>query len=186
MRSVIIISALLIFTACQPAPEEQAPAINEGGPKPVPAVASLQPGEWESRIDSIHVKFEPVETPQGRLDLDDTNPSPPPPYKLCVTEDKAKQLFKPYRTGGAAGESCTQASFTMKEGRIHGILVCTVQGEKSERQLEGRYTPTSYEATEVTRTRITTPPGDGLEPTKVPMTSTRKMTARRIGDCPAG
>jgi hypothetical protein len=78
--------------------------------------------------------------------------------------------------GNNAATGCTTENYSMAGGRIQGTVQCNIQGSVSRTTMDGRFTPTDYDMnmqSEQTVSGITTQ-------------TEMRVTARRLGDCPAG
>ena len=172
----IAFTALLLLTACERGPgDRQGAQASEG--------AALQPGEWESRVEILDIKMLPIETAQGSFTPTVVRHSPPTTSRACLTADQAKAPFERF-LAGVTYSQCQSDKFTTTAGKIGGTVTCTGQGQATNFTLDGRYTATSYDVTTRAEVRAA---GEQLPmmPEATPMDMTTRITATRVGECPA-
>jgi hypothetical protein len=142
----------------------------------------LQPGEWESRVEILDVKALPIKTAEGTFTPELVSHSPPTTSRECIAQQQAAQPFHRFLVGGAASE-CDARALSMNDGRISGMVVCTMMSEETTYRIDGRYTSTSYDVTTKAEVRTRGEPMP-MMPTTTPLDMTSRITGRRVGDCP--
>lgn len=134
------------------------------------AAATIQPGQWETtlQVEAANIPNLPPGVTPPRMQPITTN--------MCITPEQAANPGADAMTGNAQQESgCRTENFSFANGRIQGTSVCERNGVQARTTMTGQYTPTSYEMTMQTETNA-----GGQQ-----QSSTMRVTARRIGDCPA-
>ena len=135
------------------------------------AGVTLQPGQWETTMQ--------VEAPgMANLPPGVAPPRMPPvTSNVCITPEQAANPGAEAMAGNAQQQGgCRTESFSFANGRIQGASMCDMNGVRTRTTMTGQYTPTSYEMTMQTAT----------EAGGTSQNSTVRVTARRIGECPAG
>lgn len=144
-----------------------APATGGGGSA---AAVTMQPGQWESRAEVVNVGS--PQLPPGA-----TVPGVQPIVtRHCLTPQQAANPNAQTLTSNPVSTGCTTGNLTFANGRIAGSAVCEVRGGTVQTTIEGQFTATSYEMTVKSRAEM------GGTTTNSEM----RVTARRLGDCPAG
>lgn len=178
MRWMIAMGTVLALAACgRPSSDDETLLADRGESQ-----SSLQPGEWESRVEILEVKMLPIETAEGSFTPELVSHSPPTTSRECMTQQQADQPFRRFLIGGAASE-CDASAFSMKGGRIGGTVVCTMMSEETTYRINGRYTPTSYDVTTRTEVRAKGEPMP-MMPTSTPLDMTSRVTGKHVGNCP--
>jgi hypothetical protein len=136
------------------------------------AEVSLQPGEWEMKMEVVDVKVEGL--PEGvaegmKKEAGKAN-------RTCMTPEEAKGPKPDLFTKDNPG-NCKSEGFTWAGGRIQGKTVCTGEGGagKSEMTMDGRYSPQSIDMTMKSDTEMM-----GKK-----MTMEMRLSGRRVGECTA-
>lgn len=130
------------------------------------ATVALQPGQWESRLEVVA-----ADMPAGAPGM------PPMSARFCITPEQAANPNADVLGGGQnMPQGCTTENYTVSGGRISGAIVCNMGGTANRTTINGQFTPTTYEMTMQSRSEA------GGTTTE----SQTRVTARRIGDCPAG
>lgn len=133
------------------------------------AGVTLQPGQWET---TMHMEVPGM----ANLPPGVTPPTMRPvTSNVCITPEQAANPRAEAMSGNAQGSGCRTESFSFANGRIQGASVCERDGVQARTTMTGQYTPTSYEMTIQSETQV----GGTTQ------NSTMRVTARRIGDCPA-
>lgn len=179
MRWIMTVGGLLALAACgRPSPDDGPQSVDSGDSQ-----ISLQPGEWESRVEILEVKPLPIETAEGSFTPELVSHSPPTTARECMTQQQAARPFRRFLVGGAASE-CNSRGLSMSDDRISGMVVCTMMSEETTYRIDGRYTSTSYDVT--TKAEVRTK-GDPMPmmPTTTPLDMTSRITGRRVGNCAA-
>ena len=133
------------------------------------AAVTLQPGQWETTMQ--------MEAPgMANLPPGVTPPTVRPiTSNVCITPEQAANPGAEAMSGNAQGNGCRTENFSFANGRIQGTSICERDGVQARTTMTGQYTPTSYEMTIQSQTQI-----EGTT-----QNSTMRVTARRIGECPA-
>lgn len=143
-----------------------APGASGSGASGSVAIA-MQPGQWESRLEIPNMPQMPAGAPG----------MPPMSARFCITPEQAANPNADVLGGGRNNpQGCTTENYTVAGGRISGTIVCAMGGTTTRTTINGEFTPTSYEMRMQSRSE-----GPGGPPD-----SETRITARRIGDCPAG
>jgi hypothetical protein len=133
------------------------------------ATVSLQPGQWESRLEILNADM--PQMPAGAPGM------PPMSARFCITPEQAANPNADVLGGGRNNpQGCTTENYTVAGGRISGTIVCAMGGSTNRTTISGQFTPTTYEMTMQSRTDAGGTATD----------SQTRISARRIGDCPAG
>jgi len=137
------------------------------------AGVSLQPGEWEMKMEVVDVKAEGM--PAGVVEgLKKSGPSGT--NRTCMTPEEAKGPSADLFTKNNAN-NCKTEGFSWAGGRIQGKTTCTGQdgAGKTVMTMDGRYGPQSMDMTMRSDTDVMG---------KV-MTMEMRVTGRRVGECTA-
>jgi hypothetical protein len=146
-----------------------------GGEKPAPAeeeaAQALKPGLYELTSEVTAVSSTDNTTPFTKLKQGDKTV-----IKACVSADgkPAPELF-----AEAEADKCEMKNSYIRYGRLSAQMSCTRQGKRGEVMpaMMGSFKADSFEG-EITQLSYFIEDGD--------YRMTRKVSARRIGDCPAG
>ena len=133
-------------------------------------LAGLQAGEWETTVEVLSMEMPGM--PAGM-------PTPTIPAvttRHCLTPEEAAQPNAEFFSGNTEGASCERENFTIGDGRVSGIITCTSEGATMRSEMNGQFGAASYEMTARTQTTA-----QGMT-----MNGETRITARRVGDCPAG
>lgn len=96
-------------------------------------------------------------------------------YESCLAEDQVQRPAEDFFAGGGDNQ-CRYEHFTMGGGKIDAKMICA-RGESSQvMEMDGSYTPTSYEI------RMTTSL-DGAPPPASEMRMRMRVEAQRVGEC---
>ncbi|HEX9947430.1 MAG TPA: DUF3617 domain-containing protein [Allosphingosinicella sp.] len=133
---------------------------------------TLQPGEWEMKMEVLNVKVEGL--PEGIAE--GMKKEGAKASRTCMTPEEAKGPKADIFTKDNPG-SCKSEGFTWAGGRIHGKTLCTGEGGVGNTQMtmDGRYTPQSIDMTMKSQTDMM---GKA-------MIMEMRMTGRRVGECTA-
>jgi hypothetical protein len=171
MRHWIAAAPAMLLIACGGGGEAGGGnAAKAGGGGGKVEAASFQPGQWETIVQITRMEIPNM--PQGAA----PPTMPPTTVRSCLTEEQARQPSANFLTGSGENGGCTSENFTMAGGRISGTVQCNSQGTQVRSTMDGRYSPTTYELTMQSQTQA-----QGMN-----MEMDARITARRIGDCPAG
>lgn len=143
-----------------------------GGSGSMGSGVSLQPGEWEMKMEVIDVKAEGL--PAGMNDA--MKKSAGRTSKTCMTEEDAKGPKGDIFAGDKSG-NCKSEGFKWADGRIQGKTTCPGQGGSGEivMTMDGRYSPQSIDMTMKTET----------DTMGKPMTMAMRVSGKRVGECSA-
>lgn len=134
------------------------------------AGVTLQPGQWETtmQVDAAAMPdLPPGVTPPAM---------PPMTTRICITPEQAANPGAEAMAGNAQQPAgCRTENFSFANGRISGTSICNTGGVEARTTISGQFTPTTYEMTMQTATET-----GGAQ-----RNSTMRITARRLGDCPA-
>ncbi len=173
------IFATALLAACSGQSGNEQAAANGAAPaeagQPTPGAAdaslvSLQPGEWETTVEVLRMEIPGM--PAGM----NAPTVPAVTTRHCLTPEEAAQPNAEFFNGNAAGASCQRENFTIANGQVNGTIVCAAEDATMRSEMNGRFTPDSYEMTARTQTT-----GQGMT-----MNGETRIRARRVGDCPAG
>ena len=153
--------AAMILAACggdEPAPREE-------------AAAALEPGLYELTSEVTALASTDKTTPFTKLKQGDKTV-----IKACVGANNkpAPELF-----AEAAADKCEIKNSYIRYGRLSAQMSCTREGRRGEVMpaMMGSFTADSFEG-EITQLSYFIEDGD--------YRMSRKVTAKRVGDCPAG
>ena len=141
-----------------------------GGTGPLAGGVMLQPGQWETtmQVEAANLPNLPPGVTPPTMQPITTN--------ICITPEQAANPAADAMAGNAQQQAgCRTENFSFANGRIQGTSMCDRDGVRARSTISGQYTPTSYEMTMQTET----------EARGTSQSSTMRITARRIGDCPA-
>lgn len=133
---------------------------------------TMQPGQWESRIEVAAANM--PQLPPG-VTAPGTQPMT---TRFCLTPEMAANPSAD-TLGGARNPNagaCRTENYSVANGRITGTTICEMGGVNVRSTMNGQFTPTSYEMTIQSSTQM------GGTSTNSEM----RITAQRVGDCPAG
>lgn len=168
---MMMTAAALALAACG------SPADKSGGNGTAAATGggsgvSLQPGEWEMKMEVVDVKAEglPAGMAEGmKKSAGSTN-------RTCMTPEEAKGPKGDIFAGDKSG-NCKSEGFKWEGGRIQGKTTCPGQGGTGETvmTMDGSYSPQNIDMTMKSRTDLA----------GKPMTMEMRVSGRRVGECSA-
>ncbi len=148
-------------------------AVQGGAGGPAGATISLQPGQWETRVEVLRLDMANMPNMPAGM----TTPLPPPTtIRSCLTPEQASQPNANFLTGSGEQGGCTYENFSMTGGRIQGTVTCNSQGTTARTTMNGRFAGDSYEMESESR----------VSANGATIDTASRVTSRRIGDCPAG
>lgn len=175
MRHMLIPFAALALAACggddvsltNASPEEVAKKVDEAGG------TGFRPGKWETTVQTVSIDI-PGMDPAMKKQMTDTMLNKTQTMASCITEEQSKS--PPAEVIARTQGRCKYESFTMKDGKIDGTLVCPAQGMGNEMKMRiaGTFTGESFAIEN--EMSATAPNGP-------PMHIKGKTTGTRIGDC---
>ena len=175
-RATAAVLATALLAACsgqsgndQTAADGAAPA-EAGSGAGEAGLAALQPGEWETTVEVLSMEVPGM--PAGMA----APAIPPTTTRHCVTPEEAAQPNAEFFAGNAEGAACQRENFTIANGRISGVITCAAEGTTIRSEMNGQFASDRYEVTSRTQTTA-----QGMT-----MNGETRLTARRVGDCPAG
>lgn len=147
-------------------------AAAEGGGGSASGV-SLQPGEWEMKMEVVDVKADGL--PAGMAE--GMKKSASSTSKTCMTPEEAKGPKGDIFAGDKSG-NCKSEGFKWADGRIEGKTTCPGQGGTGQTvmTMNGSYSPQSIDMTMKTETDLM----------GKPMTMEMRVSGKRVGECSAG
>lgn len=133
---------------------------------------SLQPGEWEMKMEVVDVKAEGL--PPGMAD--GMKKSASRTDRTCMTEEEAKAP-KGDMFSGSKASGCRSEGFKWEGGRIEGKTICPGQGGAGETTMTmaGSYSAQSMDMTMKSQTDLM----------GKPMTMEMRVSGKRVGECSA-
>ncbi|MGZ8286403.1 MAG: DUF3617 domain-containing protein [Allosphingosinicella sp.] len=136
------------------------------------AGVSLQPGEWEMKMEVVDVAAEGL--PAGMAES--MKKSASSTNRTCMTPEEAKGPKGDIFAGDKSG-SCKSEGFKWDGGRIQGKMTCPGQGGTGETvmTMDGSYSPQNIDMTMKSRTDLM----------GKPMTMEMRVAGRRVGECTA-
>lgn len=169
---MMITAAALALAACGSSANKSggdgsAAATGGGG-----AGVSLQPGEWEMKMEVVDVKAEGL--PAGMAD--GMKKSASSTSKTCMTPEEAKGPKGDIFAGDKSG-NCKSEGFKWAGGRIEGKTTCPGQGGTGQivMAMNGTYSPQKIDMTMKTQTDLM----------GKPMTMEMRVSGHRVGECTA-
>jgi hypothetical protein len=133
---------------------------------------SLQPGEWEMKMEVVNVAAEGL--PPGMAE--GMKKSSTRTDRTCMTPEEAKAPKGDLFAGNQAS-GCKSEGFKWEGGRIEGKTVCPGQGGAGQTvmTMAGRYSAQNMDMTMKTETDLM----------GKPMTMEMRVSGRRVGECSA-
>lgn len=132
----------------------------------------IRPGKWVSTL-SIEEMTAPgmpagaAEQMQGMLGQGES-------FESCLTGDQASRPNEQFFAG--ANRQCRYENFTMGDGKIEATMRCGGEGAAQVMEMEGSYSPDSYEL----QMTSVAPAGPGASDD---MRMRMRIEARRVGEC---
>jgi hypothetical protein len=133
---------------------------------------SLQPGEWEMKMEVVDVAAEGL--PPGMAE--GMKKSASSTSRTCMTPEEAKGPKGDIFAGDKSG-NCKSEGFKWEGGRIQGKTTCPGQAGTGQTvmTMDGRYSPQSIDMTMKSETDLM----------GKPMTMEMRVSGRRVGECSA-
>lgn len=181
MKTRLILSvAALALAACGSSGGDKAgeggngsaEATGSGGGGGSASGVSLQPGEWEMKMEVVDVKVEGL--PPGLAE--NMKSQAGGINRTCMTPEEARapkgDIFAGDKSGG-----CKSEGFKWEGGRIEGKTVCPGKGGSGQTvmTMDGRYSAQSIDMTMKSQTDLM----------NKPMTMEMRLSGRRVGECTA-
>jgi hypothetical protein len=168
---MMMTAAALALAACGSSADKNGGGNGSGGSGAAAGV-SLQPGEWEMKMEVVDVKAEGL--PPGMAD--GMKKSASSTSRTCMTPEEAKGPKGDIFAGDKSGR-CKSEGFKWAGGRIEGKTTCPGQGGTGETvmTMDGSYTPQNIDMTMKTQTDLM----------GKPMTMEMRVSGRRVGECTA-
>lgn len=173
-RTILLLSLALPLAACgsEPTVREENASVEEVSERVREASREqglIRPGKWVSTvsIEEVSIPGMPADTAERMKSMLAQTRA----VESCLTPEEAKQ---PNATFFSGNEQCRYDHFTMTGGKIDAVMRCQQDGAMQVMQMEGTYSPGSYQM----RMRSTTE-GPGAEP----MTMQMNVEAERVGEC---
>ena len=170
MRTALALTTMAMLAACGQSGDGGNGTAAAPSAGPLAAGVAMQPGQWESRLEIVNAnmpQMPPGVTVPGMQPITRT---------ICLTpEQAANPGADALAANGQQPAGCRTENFSFANGRIQGTSSCDHGAIRARSTISGQYTPTSYEMTVRTET----------ESRGTTSTSEMRISARRIGDCPA-
>jgi hypothetical protein len=133
----------------------------------------LQPGEWETTIQVEMAGLPDMPAGVERPTMPATT------VRSCLTPEEAARANAAFLSGGSqgmpAGVRCDYSNVHVAGGRIQGTSSCSMSGMEITANIDGNFTPTSYEMTQQSH----------MVRGGMTIDSTNHITGRRVGECSA-
>ena len=168
---LMMTAAALALAACGSSDKggngTEAPAAGGGA-----SGVSLQPGEWEMKMEVVDVKAEGL--PAGMAE--GMKKSASSSSRTCMTPEEAKGPKGDIFAGDKSG-NCKSEGFKWEGGRIKGKTTCPGQGGTGQTvmTMDGSYSPQSIDMTMKSETDLM----------GKPMTMEMRVSGKRVGECSA-
>lgn len=174
-RAILILAAAIPLAACgsEPSVNETNASVEEVSEKVREASRDqgfVKPGKWVSTVtvEQVDMPGMPPEAAQRMKSM----LAEARTAETCLTEQDVK---KPKEDFFAGNDQCRYDHFTMAKGQIDAAMRCSQEGVSQRMEMNGTYSPTSYEM----RMKSRTEGGPGGEA----MTMQMKVDAKRVGEC---
>lgn len=143
-----------------------------GNGGPAAAGMSLQPGEWEMKMEVLNVKAEGLPSTMAESMKSQAGSV----NRTCMTPEEAKGPKGDIFAGDKSG-SCKSEGFKWADGRIQGKTTCPGQGGSGETvmTMSGTYSPQNIDMNMKTQ----------LDMMGKPMEMEMRVSGRRVGECSA-
>lgn len=169
-------TALLLLTACGETEEQAEVPVEEIAERA--EALRLAPGQWETTVEILDVEMEgmPEGMPNGMMkNMVGTTTT----MKSCITPEQAAMPSADFLAAQKEA-NCSYSSFDMSGGLLRAAMTCAGTDRPGELKLNmtGKYSAKSYEMNQEMRMADFQP---GMT-----MAMKSKVTARHVGDCPAG
>jgi hypothetical protein len=165
-------AALLALAACGRGPEPEGRDMTAEEVAGELAAVQIEPGLWEATSEVINVSAPnlPREVMTQMVGRETS-------VRNCITPEQAARPDANFLTA-QEGSNCTYSDFSMRNGRLQGVMTCSGGGLPGEMRttMNGQYGPRSYDIT----MRMET---SGM-PQGADMTIEARTTGRRVGACP--
>lgn len=181
MRStVLLLASLVLLTGCeqqQPDVDARNASVEEVADQVRQASGSeqfIRPGKWVSTVtfEEIIAPGMPPEAAEQMKSVMGQGQS----YESCLTEEQAARPSEDFFAGN--NNQCRYDHFTMQDGEIDARMRCG-EGEVGQvMEMEGTYSPDSYQMRMATSLEGAPEPASG-------MTMRMRVDAKRVGECDA-
>lgn len=177
--ATILLAAAFPLAACSQEPEvdarnasveEVAEQVREAGESD----RFIRAGQWVSTvtIDEVNAPGMPPQATQQMRSMMGEGRQ----FESCLTEADARRPREDFFAG--TNDQCRYEHFTMRAGKIDARMRCA-QGDVTQvMEMDGSYSPDSYEMRMATRLEGAPEPASG-------MTMKMRVEAKRIGECTA-
>jgi hypothetical protein len=132
----------------------------------------VRPGKWQSRVQIE--KFEIPGAPPGAAAAMRDMQQRSQVHESCLTPEQAKRPKEDFFAG--AGKNCRYDHFTMGGGKIDAAMKCSAQNMTQTMQMQGTYSPDTYQMRMSMNAQAGSGPPGG-------MTMTMRVDAKRLGEC---
>ncbi|QDP19295.1 DUF3617 domain-containing protein [Sphingomonas xanthus] len=181
MNRLLLTLGALAIAGCNSEPEVEATnaSIEEVAAEVREAGGSamiVRPGLWQStaELESIDVPGMP---PAAAEQIKKTMASAVSGHKSCLTAEQVQKPSEDFFAG--QNSNCRYDRFSMKNGRMSGVMRCAQQGGSQLIEFDGSYSPDEYQMRMASTVEGAAGPGG-------PMKMVMRMSSKRIGDCTPG
>ena len=132
----------------------------------------IRPGKWVSTVtfeDMVAPGMPPQAAEQMRRMMGEGRQ-----YESCLTEEQTQRPSEEFFAG--ANNQCRYEHFTMRDGRIDARMRCAQGNIAQVMQMEGSYSPESYEMRMTTSLEGAPEPASGMR-------MRMRVQAQRAGEC---
>lgn len=133
----------------------------------------IQPGKWISTVtfEEMTAPGMPPEAARQMRQMMGEGRR----YESCLTEEQAQRPSEEFFAGGSDSQ-CRYERFTMRGGEIEARMRCGEGGINQVMEMEGSYSPDSYEMRMTTSLEGAPPPASGMR-------MRMRVDAKRVGQC---
>ena len=180
MKRIALVLPVLLLAACdrEPKIDMKDASVADVARKVEARNASdivVRPGKW-----SQEVKVETFDVPgmpeSAQASVRQTMASAASSHDICLTQAEAKRPSEDFFAG--KDKNCRYERFTMKGGKIDGVMRCQSDGMTQVMELNGDYSPDHYAMRMDLRTQ-------SERTTMGNMHMVMRVDAKRVGDCDA-
>lgn len=135
----------------------------------------VRPGKWsqEVKVETFDVPGMPA---SAQATVRETMASAASRHDICLTQAEARRPSEDFFAG--KDKNCRYERFTMKGGKIAGVMRCQSDGMSQVMELNGDYSPDHYAMRMDMRTQ-------SERTTMGNMHMVMRVDAKRVGDCDA-
>jgi len=179
MRQILLPLALLLLVACDREPKVDMKDASVGDvAKKVQAVRgnemTVLPGKWVQNV-AMETFDVPGMPESAQATVRETMASSASGHEICLTKAQTSRPSEDFFAG--KDSKCRYERFTMKGGKIDGVMRCDHGDMRQVMELSGDYAPDHYAMRMDMRTQNAAPGEMGN------MHMVMKVDAKRVGDC---